>query len=181
MTTAQNLEIFPSPWRMLSLFTGTAGAAVPGYLLATGAMGGVSTGRQAIGYTAMLVFGVASLFILRQWFFNARPVVTLTESGITDARIAKQEIPWRAITNLALWQQGRQKSLVLSIEPDVEAGLTLTRLARWTREPNKGLGVDGLCIAGDGLKLDFPTLAEEIAARYRAARANVETANLPGA
>ncbi len=170
MTSAEKIEIYYSPWRMLSQITGVAGFIVLGYFMASGAMGGASALNQVMGFAAMILAAAAVIFILRQWFIDAAPVVTLTPSGLTDIRIAKEEIPWTAISNLALWQQGRHKSLVLTIDPEIEARLTLTRLARWTREPNKALGVDGLCVAGSGLKIKFEMLAELIAERFRGSR-----------
>lgn len=153
---------------MLSLFTGAVGFVVLGYFLARGAFGGgAGSLKEFIGYAAILFFGAASILILRQWFFTSGPVVTLTGTGITDVRIAKEEIPWSSIYNLAMWQQGRQRYLVLSIDPQVEAGLTLTRIARWTRGPNKSLGVDGLCVAATGLRIKFEPLAELVAERFR--------------
>jgi hypothetical protein len=45
-----------------------------------------------------------------------------------------------------------------AIDPAVERKLTLTRMARWSRGPNRALGADGLCIATTGLKIDYPAL-----------------------
>ena len=168
MTTASKIEIFYSPWRMLSLLTGAAGFVVMGYLLVAGDIGGASSLKSLIGFASIIFFGGVSVIILKRWFTTKEAVVTITQTGITDIRIAAEEIPWVAISNLAIWQQGRQKSLVLSVDPQVETKLTLTRLARWTREPNKALGVDGLCVAANGLKMKFEPLAELIAQRWRA-------------
>ena len=171
MTPAPKIEIYYSHLRMLSLFTGAVGFVVLGFFLARGAFGaGGGSFKEFIGYAAMLFFGAVSIFILRQWFFSSVPVVTLTDTGVTDIRIASEEIPWRAVNNLAMWQQGRQRSLVLSVDPDVEAGLRLTRIARWTREPNKALGVDGLCLRATGLRIKFVPLAEQVAERFGANR-----------
>jgi hypothetical protein len=38
--------------------------------------------------------------------------------------------------------------------------LGLTWVARWTRAANRLLGIDGLCIAVSGLKIDYDTLLQ---------------------
>jgi hypothetical protein len=75
------------------------------------------------------------------------PVVTVTPEGIRDTRVAAEVIPWSAITGISTWQYRGQKIMVLAVDPATESGLTLTRIARWSRGANRALGADGLCIA----------------------------------
>jgi hypothetical protein len=65
----------------------------------------------------------------------------------------------------------RQKIIVLVVEPATEASLALTPIVRWTRDANRALGADGLCIAAQGLKIDHDTLLATITAYAQAARA----------
>ncbi len=60
-------------------------------------------------------------------------MVTVSPAGLRDVRVAAEPIPWRAIKSISTWQMQRQMVLVVAVDPAVEAGLTLTRLARWTR------------------------------------------------
>lgn len=162
---------------MAGLLISALGFVVLGLAVVTGQLSGASSSsndmRTFFGYLSILFFGGASLIIARQWLGASGPVVVLTDSGITDTRIAREEIPWSSIRNLAMWQYGRQKSLVLTIDPAVEAGLTLTRMARWSRGPNRSLGVDGLCVASNGLNTSFEDLARIVTAKYQAARAQL--------
>jgi len=175
----ETIEIRHSHWRMASLLFGALSLAMIGGAMGLRFMSGVKPGSfiQFMGYAALIVFGIASAIILRQWIGSSGAVVTLTATGIRDTRVAAEEIPWSAITNLAMWQQGRQKTLVLSVDPKVEEGLTLTRIARWTRGPNKSLGVDGLCVVATGLNVSFDMLAQLIAAHVQRARSEEPAAS----
>jgi hypothetical protein len=51
-----------------------------------------------------------------------------------------------------------QKVMVLAVDPAVEAGLNLSRIARWTRQANRSLGADGLCVTAQGIKTTYATL-----------------------
>ena len=177
MTSEAKVEFRYSHWRMASLLMASLSFTAIGVAVVTGYLPGAGAGsfREFIAYASILVFGGASFLIARQWLGTSGPVVTLTDRGVTDIRIAREEIPWTCVQNLAMWQYGRQKSLVLTIDPAVEAGLTLTRMARWTRGPNRGLGVDGLCVAANGLNTSFDRLTQLMTARYQASRAAVRT------
>ena len=78
---------------------------------------------------------------------SAAPVMTVSPAGLRDVRVAAEPIPWRAIKSISTWQMQRQMVLVVAIDPEEEARLTLTRLARWTRDANRRLGADGLVIS----------------------------------
>jgi hypothetical protein len=86
------------------------------------------------------------------------PVVIITRAGIRDKRVAKELIPWGAVKNISVWKHHRQRCMVLTVDPAVEAGLNLTRVVRWSRNANRALGVDGLCINATGLKIGFDEL-----------------------
>ena len=59
---------------------------------------------------------------------------------------------------------------MLAVEPDVEAAIGLTRIARFTRQPNRALGADGLCLGAQGLKIKHDALLALIMAYAQAWR-----------
>jgi len=58
--------------------------------------------------------------------------------------------------------------MVLVLKPGVMEQLPLTFLARWSRIPNRLLGVDGLVIAATALNVDYQTLLDKSLAYLRA-------------
>jgi hypothetical protein len=124
------------------------------------------------GYGGLLIAIVATAFHIWRASRNSGAVVTLTETGIRDTRVAPQEIPWSAIYSLSTWDFRRQRSLILGVDPDVEAQLSMTHLARWSRIANKRYGGDGICITAAGLRIDHDSL--RIICEDRIARANAE-------
>jgi hypothetical protein len=58
--------------------------------------------------------------------------------------------------------------MVLMVDPAVEAGLHLTRMARWSRNANRALGADGLCVGSNDLKIGFDRLLSTSLAFARA-------------
>jgi hypothetical protein len=53
----------------------------------------------------------------------------------------------------------------------VEGSIQMTRMARFTRGPNKSLGADGLCVTAAGLKISHDKLLEAVLAHVAAADA----------
>jgi hypothetical protein len=98
------------------------------------------------------------------------PVLTLAPQGIRDTRVAAEFIPWRAIQGITTWENEGQQAMVLAVDPAVERALTLTRLARWSRGPNRTRGADGLCINPIGLKIGYETLLDTSLAYLQAHR-----------
>jgi hypothetical protein len=122
-----------------------------------------------IAYLALVYFGGRTLVSL--WLSAKGPVVTLSGSGIRDGRIANEEILWLAIRTIATWTEYNQQFLVFDVDPSFEAGLSLTRTVRWSRQANRLLGVDGLCLNAKALKIDFSTLKQICEERVRNAHA----------
>jgi hypothetical protein len=110
------------------------------------------------GYVGAVLFGVCTVVIVWRLLRQRGPVITVTPEGIRDTRVAAEEIPWRAITEVSTWRYRGQKIIILAVDPTVESRLTLTRIARWSRGPNRLLGIDGLCIAVTGLDTSFDAL-----------------------
>ncbi|HUI95625.1 MAG TPA: STM3941 family protein [Xanthobacteraceae bacterium] len=113
---------------------------------------------EFVGYAATVFFGSATLLVVWRAVTTHGPVVTITGEGIRDIRVAAEFIPWSAVSGIATWEYRRQRVMVLAVDPAAEAGLTLTRLTRWTRGANRALGADGLCVTAQGLKIGFDDL-----------------------
>ncbi|AYD02664.1 STM3941 family protein [Neorhizobium sp. NCHU2750] len=120
-----------------------------------------------------LFFGGCTIALIYRLYSmgGAKPVVTLGPEGFCDVRIASGTIPWAAIQGISTAQIRRQKFVVLTIDPAIEAGLGLTAMTRWTRNANRSLGIDGLCVATQGLKIGHKQLLDKLEG-YMAARAN---------
>jgi hypothetical protein len=113
-------------------------------------------------------FGAGTLLTLWRAVTTNGPVVTLSPAGICDQRLAPQEIPWPAIRSISPWIQQRQRFMVLKVDPEVEAKLELTPIARMTFEANRALGAGGLCVGSQGLKIDHEELLAIAEAYHRA-------------
>ena len=120
------------------LFGGMAfsalGAAMAFHVFARIALG---SQQEFFGWLAMLFFGLVPVIALSKLLTPSRAVLTLTGRGLTDIRLAEDEIPWTAIRRVGEASIWRQRFIVLQIDPKLEAGLRLTRFARWTRGPNR--------------------------------------------
>ena len=67
-------------------------------------------------------------------------------------------------------------SVLREIEPEAEARLTLSRMARLTRGANARLGIAGLCVSTQGLAINPDDLARLCAERVARARAHASGA-----
>lgn len=119
-------------------------------------------------YVGIPLFGACTLLALWRAFTAHGPVVTIAPQGIWDRRVAAEIIPWSAVKDIAVWKHRRQRYMVLMVDPAVEAGLHLTRMARWSRNANRALGADGLCVGSNDLKIGFDRLLSTSLAFARA-------------
>ncbi len=124
---------------------------------------------QYSGYAGLLIGPLATALHFWRISKNKGAVVTLSGTGIRDTRIAPEEIPWAGIYSMATWDFQRQKALVFSVDPDIEAGLTTTFMARWSRKANKRYGADGLVVSASGLQIDHDSLGLLCADRIKRA------------
>jgi hypothetical protein len=125
---------------------------------------------QMVGYLGVVFFGGCTVLLLYRAVTARGPVITLTREGIRDTRVAAELIPWSAIHNISTWQYRHARVMVLAVDPAIEAGLLLTRVARWTRAANRTLGADGLCVSAQGLKIGFDELLATSMAYAQASR-----------
>jgi hypothetical protein len=160
--TAQTIEIQGSPAKLAGLaFLGVLLIAASAFV----AFGGVvppGSYVEFIGWAGVVFFG-AMLALIVYRLFNAREVlVTITPEGILDKRVAARVIPWSAVRKVSVWEHQRQKVIVLDVPPEVEGSIEMTRMARFTRGPNRSLGADGLCITAAGLKISHDELLARV-------------------
>jgi hypothetical protein len=167
--TAQTLEIQGSPAKLVGLlFLGVLMTAASAYA----ALGGIARPGSYIEFIAWVgvVFFGAILALIVYRMFNAKDVlVTITPEGILDKRVAARIIPWAAVRKVSVWELQRQKVIVLDVAPEVEGSIQMSRMARFTRGPNKSLGADGLCVTAAGLKISHDKLLEAVLAHVDAA------------
>ena len=172
LDTSQIIEIESSPTKLLLLFglcvliTGLGVAvAVP---LIPDFRPGVF--QQILCYAGAAFFALCTVIVAWRLATSRGPVVTITSDGIRDIRVAAEFIPWRAVRKIFTWEHAGAKMMILAIDPAVEHQLTLTKMAQWSRAPNRALGADGLYITAQGLKIDHQTLFDMSQDRVRAAQ-----------
>ena len=169
---ARMVEIEGSPVKMLALLL--AGVLMTALSIAI-AVPLIESPRitsfvQFVGYIGVPFFGLCTGMIFWRLLTMRGPVVTIAPQGIRDRRVAAELIPWKAIRGISTWEHGRQKVMVLNVDPAFEKQLSLTRVAQWSRGPNRKLGIDGLCVTAQGLKIDYDTLLNTTTAYAEAAR-----------
>jgi len=160
--TSRTLKIESSPAKLF----GYVAAAL---LMTTGAIfvsffpEPISFRKLVGGYFGTVFFGLATCVWVWRLLNSPRPVITISPEGIRDTRVTSAPIPWSAVTRISTWPSrgpGWSRYIVFAIKPSVDAGLSLTPIARWNRAVNGALGADGLCITAAGLKIGFNTLLQ---------------------
>ncbi|GIL00992.1 MAG: hypothetical protein BroJett030_08910 [Alphaproteobacteria bacterium] len=193
--TSATLEVRYSLGRMLGLALLGVVMTVFCAVLAFRLIGGVAAGSfsQFAGFVGLAFFGFSTLLILWRLARGRGAVVTLTPQGLRDTRLAADLIPWTSVGAISTWSPGpargpglaarlwrrwggtgvqglgEQRAIVLALDPRVEAGLNLGRIAGWTRGANRALGADGLCVTAAGLEIDHDRLLAAISAFHQAA------------
>ncbi len=147
-------EIYYSPFKMLSM--SALGMIMTGTSVFIAAQDSFLS--RAVGYIGATFFGIVTGSSIWRLLTARGPVVTITSQGIRDTRVAEELIPWGSVLAVESVEMERQKFTVLTVEPAVESKLTLTRMARWSLGPNRLLGVDGLPIPAQGLKISHDKL-----------------------
>jgi hypothetical protein len=156
------LEISQSPWRMIRLAVVGVALTALSASIAFRLLPNLQPDlfQQFIGYVGIVFFGLCTGILVWRLLTVRGAVVTITPEGIRDTRIAPELIPWSAITGVSTWQHRGQKVLVLAVDSAVQNRLTLTRIARWSRETNRAFGIYGLCIAATGLNINYDALLQ---------------------
>jgi hypothetical protein len=122
------------------------------------------------GWFGLVFFGLCTVICVWRLLTAGRTVVTITPQGIKDVRLAADVVPWRAVRDISTAVVKSQKFIVLAVEPSIDKQLSLTRIAKWSRGPNRALGADGLCVSAIGLKIGHDALFKACLANWRAAR-----------
>jgi hypothetical protein len=158
--TRCTVEIEASPVRMLGLAALGLLMTALSAAVALRAFPNVRPGSFAefCGYAGAVFFAACTALLLWRASTTHGPVVIITREGIRDTRVAAELIPWSALNDIAIWENRGQRVMVLMVDPAVETGLNLTRVARWTRGANRAFGADGLCVTAQGLKIGFDEL-----------------------
>ena len=165
------MEIRGSPAKLVGLLvlgiamTAACAAIVLGYIpVRRGSIG------EFFAWVGLIFFGLI-LILIAYRLMNAKDVVvTISQEGIRDTRVAERIIPWSAVEKVSTWELQKQKVIVLQVPPEVEGSIQMTRMARFSRGPNRSLGADGLCITASGLKISHEKLLEAVLAHVDGAQ-----------
>ncbi|PQA87272.1 hypothetical protein CW354_12630 [Marinicaulis flavus] len=122
-----------------------------------------------IGVIGVVFFGACLGLIIWRLATSQGAVLSLSEAGVRDFRIAHELIAWSDIQRISEVRMRNNKFIVFTVRPELEQSLSMTKAAKWSRAPNKLLGIDGLCITAVGLNVRHKDLWEALQA-YAAAQ-----------
>lgn len=127
-------------------------------------------GIVALGIFGTLFFGWTTQIAFSRLLSAGKTLITLDRQGIHDRRVSERLIPWEAIGDVNVWQMSGQKIIVLTVPPEIEASIGVSRMTKWTRGANRSLGADGLSISAAGLEMKQDDLLAAILERVNAAQ-----------
>jgi hypothetical protein len=176
MNTNRTIEIEGSPAKPIVFLIIGAVMALFSFMLAYPLSdSGADRILKPVFYGAAALFGGFAMMALRSLFKLRGTAVTISPQGLLDTRLAAETIPWGAVRGISTWDyagiigwSSEQNVLVLKLDPQLEAKLNLTLLARLLRRPNRWLGADGLCMGAQDLKIEFAALQDTLLAYARA-------------
>ncbi|AZN99424.1 hypothetical protein EJ066_21135 [Mesorhizobium sp. M9A.F.Ca.ET.002.03.1.2] len=122
----------------------------------------------AISFTGTFVIAVVRLFDLK------RPTLILSPKGFWDVRLSAEFIPWSVVKHISERSYRRQKFLLVEVLESVWQSPSLTKMARWSRGPNRAMGLDAMCIGTRDLDVKFDELFSAITAYAKAHGAKVD-------
>ncbi|WP_025034397.1 STM3941 family protein [Bradyrhizobium sp. DOA9] len=105
-----------------------------------------------VGYAGVVVFGLATAWLI--WMLPAErgAVVVVTPYGIRDLRIGNEFLPWESIAEISADESRGHKAIVLTPSPDLQRQLsTIPTLARRAQDGR-------IVIRSEGLATNFDTL-----------------------
>lgn len=152
-----------SPWRTLLLVAGSVGFTLLGAAMALGWFDGIEPWSKGwlAGWAGLVFFPLCGVLGLKQ-LFTGGPIVTVGPRGVRDTRISPDWIPWGAIAGISETSSKGSHFLMVRLDPQFEATMQLTPLARMTRQGNTALGYRGYGITAAGLKGGFKALKRAI-------------------
>jgi hypothetical protein len=155
------MEVKGSPAKLIGLLAIGALLTVASAALAFRRL--PATPRSVVwGWVGLAFFGLCTAICLWRLRTAGRTIVTVTPRGIKDVRLTADVVPWSAVRDISTAVVRSQEFIVLAVDPSFEQRLALTLIAKWTRGPNRALGIDGLCVSAIGLKIDHDALFESM-------------------
>ncbi|MBP1852940.1 STM3941 family protein [Rhizobium halophytocola] len=126
----------------------------------------------SVGSVGVLFFGLCAILIGWRLLSERGVLVTIGPQGIRDLRVSTTTFPWQAIQRAYPWSFGRQQMMILTLRPEMEEVLAphYTRIYRWSRQANRRLGIDGICVTAAGLDTDLATMVDTAMLFARAAQ-----------
>lgn len=162
------MEIENSPRRLvwlslLGVLTTTLCAA-----LALGYLGTAGIVAVVIGWIGAVFFGLCTLVAFRRAFSSDGPAIVLSPQGFFDPRVSPDVVPWQAVDRVFEWSMQGQKMVIVSVDPQYEQHMNLSRMARMSRKANAALGADGLPLTAHGTKVSHDGLMGAVTAYVHA-------------
>ncbi|KQY20915.1 hypothetical protein ASD32_05845 [Rhizobium sp. Root483D2] len=115
-----------------------------------------------IGLVSILFFGLCAIVGAIK-LFDRRPALEFLPEGLLAREVSATLIGWPDILAARLVTYRRQPIIELMLSPSAEQSLPFTRMVRFTRSANRGLGFEGVCLSGAGLDITPVKLIEMIA------------------
>jgi hypothetical protein len=111
-----------------------------------------------IGWVGVLFFGFCGVGWAYRLAFGERWPVTLSPQGLTDLRVSKTLIPWRAVKNVEAKTIGKTPFLQVDFDEDLK--LELSMFGRMVQAANLSKYGCRYWLTSADLKLAFPKLHE---------------------
>ncbi|MGI0527776.1 STM3941 family protein [Rhizobium giardinii] len=161
--TDNALIIHRSKTKTLLLFCGAVGFVALGAFIAktTYAEQGAGAFGVFIGLVSIVFFGFCGILILLK-VFDGRPAVEFLKEGLLVREISPKPINWPDIIAARLIFYRNQPIVELILSPQAEQSLPFTRVVRYTRAANRGLGINGVCLSAAGLQMPASDIVDLI-------------------
>lgn len=161
--TENTLVIYRSKLKMILLLLGAVAFVGLGAFIAkvTYAEQGAGAFGVFIGIVCIIFFGFCGVLILVK-VFDGRPAVEFLKEGLLVRDISALPINWLDIVAARLISYRNQPIIELILSPAAEQSLPFTRMVRYTRAANRGLGINGVCLSAAGLQRPAPDIVDLI-------------------
>jgi hypothetical protein len=119
-----------------------------------------------IAWVGSFIFPLLALRLIWRLVKTGRDAITISPEGLCDRRLANETIPWKNINDVATWNENREQTIVLGIDPQQVDQLGRGIKSRIIRSSlfhmPKGVYIDGKV-----LTVDFDRLFEMVATYHR--------------
>jgi hypothetical protein len=159
---SRKVEIRASPFRLILVAAGALtmsalGIAIGWRLLPDTAPGSF---KQLMGWAGAGFFAACFLAALSRLSRARQPTLLLSPEGFMDTRLSSEYVPWSVVQKLSTWDRHGTRMIIVTVPEPIWRTWPLTRLARWTRSPNRWLGVQGFAVVATEFDLKFDDLLE---------------------